>query len=52
MGADVVADPPPPEPAPLVSGAIGRGLADAAGASYRAQLDELWRDVVAALPDD
>jgi hypothetical protein len=42
---------PPPAPAPLVAGAIGRGLTDAQ-ASYRAQLDDLWRDVVAALPDD
>lgn len=41
----------PPAPAPLVVGAIARSLSDAQ-TSYRAQLDQLWRDVVAALPDD
>jgi hypothetical protein len=41
-------DPPAPS---LVAGAIGRGMADSAG-SYRAQLDQLWREVVAALPED
>lgn len=40
-----------PPPAPLVAGAIGRGLADAQQ-GYRAQLDVLWGEVVAALPDD
>ena len=34
-----------------VSGAIGRGLLDAQQ-SYRGQLDTLWREVVAALPED
>lgn len=38
-------------PAPLVAGAISRGLDDARQ-SYRQQLDQLWRDVVQALPDD
>lgn len=37
--------------APLVAGAIGRALTDAR-AAYRQQLDGLWREVVAALPDD
>lgn len=37
----------------LTVGAIGRSLADAAGAAaYRAQLDELWRGIVDASPDD
>ena len=39
-----------PETLSRVVGAIGRGLVDAQ--SYRAQLDGLWREVVAALPDD
>jgi hypothetical protein len=35
----------------LAAGAIGRGLADATN-RYRQQLDELWAEVVEALPDD
>jgi hypothetical protein len=35
---------PPPAPAPLVSGAIGRGLADAREA-YRQQLVDVWHAV-------
>lgn len=43
---------PPPTPGPsLVAGSIGRGLTDAA-AAYRAELADLWRSTVEALPDD
>ena len=43
---------PPPAPAPsLVAGAIGRGVTDARE-RYRAELVALWRDTVAALPED
>jgi hypothetical protein len=44
--------PPLAPPVSRVSGAIGRGLADDLAAKYRRQLDELWRDVLAGLPDD
>lgn len=42
---------PAPAAASLAAGAIGRGLADAQ-AAYREELVDLWRGVVAALPDD
>ena len=42
----------PPAPSSLVAGAISRGLADSIAAGYRAQLNQLWAEVVAALPED
>ena len=39
-------DPAPAAPS-LAAGAIARGLADSIGSRYRAQLDELWKDVLA-----